>query len=212
MNPFPKAAAAWVFTFVIILVSGCGARTGLRVPDTRPFAPPLCSSTTNTLVVSLTPDPIVPTSHINSLTRVVWDIYRKCATDIPSDPSQGIGGRQGRGCTITQYVGRNSSPEFGGDCIGPPGGPDPADWHVTGTTNTPGNMSFTFFGNIQGNVCVSGTAFFSNGLSVEIPQRMWRVQLDGGVLIPPIGYWLRSTPTDPTAVPASSSAVGCPGN
>ncbi len=189
---------------IVSLLLGCNG--GAVGPDNRPLAPPLCSNTTGTVNVSMSPDPRIPSSL--EISRVEWTFQRKCATNIPVDPNEGIGGRQGAHCEITQYVRGNT--EYGGDCIGPGVSDPPASWHVGTTGSQPSNVNFNFVGTIQGNVCVSGTVLFTNGTSASFGPRLWRVQLDDGIQLPAVGYWIGATPTDPSIIQISSSAMGCP--
>lgn len=200
-------------TAILLLLSvcACGARTGPWIPDTRPLAPPLCSPTTGTVHVSLLPDSLSPSLQMARTVRVEWLFWRSCATDIPTDPSQGIGGRQGASCSFAQYS-NGAGNAYGDDCAGPVGGNPPADWHVQGATFTPSRgIGFDFFGTVQGNVCVRGTVHFSDGSMSSIPTRMWRVQLDAPVSNPSIGFFMgMDSGVDPTFSQLSSSSPDCP--
>jgi hypothetical protein len=196
-----------------LFVGSCG-RTAPWIPDARPLAPPLCSRTTGTVNVLLSPDPNNPSLRMAQIVRVEWDFWRRCATDIPTDPSQGIGGRQSAFCSITQSRrGLQEEIQYGGDCAGPPGGQPPAEWHVVRSTGPSSNIGFDFVGEVQGNVCVRGTVHFSDGSTSPIPTRMWRVQLDAPVRIPSIGFFMgREAGVDPTFSQLSSSSPNCPTN
>lgn len=191
-------------------VAACGARTGPWIPDTRALAPPLCSRTTGTVHFSLSPDPITPSLLMARTTRVEWLFGRRCATDLPTDPSQGIGGRQSDFCTITQYIPSYQDLQYGGGC----NDLSRADWHTDlgSSIAQPSSIGFDFVGEIQGNVCVHGTVHFSNGSTSPLPTRLWRVQLDAPVSNPPIGFFMGidTAGVDPTFSQLSSSSPECP--
>lgn len=181
----------------ITLIPGCGARTGPLTPDTRPLAPPLCTNNTHTIRVALAPDPGIPTTKVMS--KVTWNFRRTCATSIPTDPAQGRGGRQSHHCFVTQYA--RGGTEYSGDCEG-----GPTNWRVTSSSNQPDRMSFDFFGPIIGNICIGGTAEFTDGTSLPLGPKLWRVASG----IPEITYLLAAQPVDPTLGWAPAASDGCP--
>jgi predicted small lipoprotein YifL len=206
--------ASWLAAILLLLSVGSCGRTGPWIPDARPLAPPLCSRTTGTVHVSLSPDPINPSLRMAQIVRVEWLFWKRCATDIPTDPTQGIGGRQGAACSINQSrSGLQEEIQYSGDCAGPSGGQPPAEWHVGRSTAQPSSIGFDFLGEVQGNVCVRGAVHFSDGSTSPIPTRMWRVQLDAPVRNPPIGFFIgRDAGIDPTFSQMSSSSPDCPEN
>jgi hypothetical protein len=189
-------ASLCLAVIAVTLISAC-SRTGPLTPDTRPLAPPLCSNNTNTIRVTLTRDPDIPTAKMMS--KVTWNFQRTCATSIPPDPAQGRGGRQSNHCFVTQYARGNT--EYSGNCEG-----GPANWRVQSSSNQPERMSFDFFGNILGNICISGRAEFTDGTSMTFGPRMWRVASG----IPEIMYLLTARPVDPTLGWSPASSDGCP--
>ena len=188
-----------------------GPAPGPFILDSRPTAPPLCSQTIRTIRVSLTPDPAVPSTHFNSITRIEWELFWKCAISIPVNPDEGIGGRNTRACFLTQYV--DGSPLREGNCNPPVGSGDPPpDFRVVRTTNIHDSFNFEL-DTTQGNICIRGRVFFLDGTpTLALPFRMWSVPLEGGEPIPDIGFTLRNTPTDPFPYHRSPSAAGCPQN
>lgn len=194
----------------VVLLPACGGRTGLRLPDLRPFRAPVCSSDTATVRVSTRPDPLVPT-HLAVL-KVQYNIVRKCSRPAQEDPQQPGPDDIDVGCTVVLYA--RGGQEVGGDCIGPSSSPGsaPAGWH-TGTVGTdPRNLFVDMFGETQGNFCVYGWVTFTNGAVAELPMRAWRVMSGAGRSIPEVGYWTtrdNDTGQDPIVNPFSSMP-GCP--
>jgi hypothetical protein len=208
----PRRANGLAAILLLLLVCSCNPAS--VIPDTRALAPPLCSHTTGTAHVSLSLNPASPSLRMAQITRVEWEFWRRCATDIPTDPAQGIGGRQTYNCSIQQELGGSLVGEYcatGSQVLGAP----PAEWHVEGQTFEPSrsNINFDFFGEVQGNVCVRLTAHLSDGTTPPPVTRLWRVQLDApGITIPSIGFFMGidAAGVDPTFSQLSSSTPDCP--
>jgi hypothetical protein len=206
-SPFHPMARL-VLLAAVALLPACG-RTGLRLPDLRPFRAPLCTSDTTTVRVSTSPDPLVPTGL--TISRVEYHVSRLCSNPSQDDPQQPSTGWRSLNCIVTVYT--HGNVEQSGDCIGPPGGAPSPSWRVGSSTGrTPNDVFFEMQGATQGNFCVQGTVTFTNGTTAELPRRMWRVQLRPGRFVPPVGYWItrnNDTGADPIVNPASASAPGC---
>lgn len=208
-----KSIAARLFATTLVgglLFSLVGCEP-VVIPDTRQTPPPLCSSTSGTVPITMSPDPIAPSSHTGDILKVVWQVNRRCATDIPANPADGPGGRRSAHCEITIYAHRQT--ESGGDCIHRTGGDPPAGWHVGRSTNVPAALGFEMVGEMQGNLCVLARVFLQDGRNFEVTRRTWLVQLDSGIRIPDAGHFMGIIgDVDPSFSPRSSSSDGCPNN
>lgn len=208
---FRRLSSPLALFTTVVLLPACGARTGLRLPDLRPFRAPVCSGDTATVRVSTTPDALVPTRL--AVLKVEYNIVRKCSRPAQDDPRQPGSGSIDVGCTVTLYARGNR--EFGGDCIGPPDSPPgsaPAGWHAGAVGTDPLNLFVDMVGETQGNFCVYGWVTFTNGVVAELPMRAWRVVSREGRSIPEVGYWItrnNDTGQDPIINPYSSMP-GCP--
>ena len=187
----------------------CGARTGLHSPDRPPTPPSLCSNATTTMTFQLITDPDAPPLATDpAITGVEWHMSGKC------DPSDGQGGGRSFNCTVINAA--NRSPEISGDCIGSPGSTtNPPSWHVATTINQfdqPMNVGFTFFGTLQGNVCVVGRVFFSDGTIRQFGRNMWPVQITPpGVHIPIVQFLDQHPAGSERQIRPTQAVAGCPG-
>ena len=196
---------------LIVLVGGCGARTGPEVPtfiDRRPEAPPPCRSTPPTITV--VPDMRLPTPATLPVGRqgmrfVDWRISVTCA-DGPNPPnSDRIGPRRILNCNIIGGTsGLATSRRITGDCVGFSSTGTPASFQVDDTVpGQPGTLirQFVAMRITGGNVCIRGTVTFGNGSTQPFGPAMWRVTTvgaptmgfvvgpdgAGGTLINPVG-------------------------
>lgn len=198
-----KAALTFVGLFVTFLVVGCGAPTGPFIPDTRPQAPPLCTSDNFSLPISVGRDPLAAIPSAKDIDRVTWSVHRICATSIPPDSAGGRGGRATANCFITQYV--HGDTVVGGTCVD--GSPA---WFALGAASQPDRVGFNLNGAVIGNVCVRGTVFFTDDTMLDLPMRAFRVA--SGIPDISFGYG-DSSDIPPVAILTSilpPSMVGCP--
>lgn len=197
-----------LFALLPVIAIGCGARTGLRVPDLnpppgQPMPPPArCCDQFRTVHVRLVPDPLVPAP--DRIDHVNWVFLQRCAG----------AQRVQLHCYISQAVRGNT--DASGDCTLPALAGVPEGFHVGATTNRPDDIGFDFTGALNGQVCVSGTVFLAGGRSIPFAARMWPVQYcdPSNTWIPEITWWFRRPDgaTESSVVPGSRSAEGCPTN
>lgn len=181
--------------FAVTVAIGCGARTGLRVPDAPQRQVLSCDSThTARLMVNVVPDPVAPSGV--PITSVHWNIGRRCV--------DGSGGVAYQGCDATTAPRGNT--EWGGDCMGS------QIFFVPSNTfaSTDSNVGFELQGQVAGSICVSGTVNFSNGHHVDLPPRTWP-EMNGRFIN--MTYWNAINPADATTPlinPSMSTTPGCP--